>query len=44
MRGHAGMEQHRLFLGVGEQGFQLFAPGRYPGEVVPDLGSGHADP
>jgi len=28
MRRHVRMQQHRLFLGPGEQRFQLFAPRR----------------
>ena len=36
------MEQDGLLRGSGEQGFQLFAPRRNPGEVVLDLGGRNA--
>jgi hypothetical protein len=34
------MKQHRLFLGPGEQRFQLFAPQSDAGEIIFDFGGG----
>jgi hypothetical protein len=31
------VQQHQIFLRTGEQGFQLLAPCRQLGEIVPDL-------
>jgi hypothetical protein len=36
-RRHRGVQQHQIFLRTGEQGFQLLAPCRQLGEIVPDL-------
>jgi hypothetical protein len=39
-RRHVRMKQHRLFLGPGEQRFQLFAPQGDAGEIIFDFGGG----
>jgi hypothetical protein len=35
------MKEHRLFLGAGEQRFQLLAPRHDASEIVFDFGGGH---